>query len=115
MAIDGQIQVTVVYSPAARDVREISLVMALDSTVWQAVQASGLLRHFPELDQPGTAFGIWGRKSDQCQTLRTGDRVEIYRSLRVDPKIARRERFVKQGVRGAGLFDKKRGNVAATD
>ena len=115
MAIDGQIRVTVVYSPAARDVLEISLVLAPDSNVLQAVQASGLLQHFPELDRAGTVLGVWGRKSDLHQILRTGDRVEIYRSLRVDPKVARRERFVKQGARSAGLFDKKRGSAKASD
>jgi putative ubiquitin-RnfH superfamily antitoxin RatB of RatAB toxin-antitoxin module len=33
--------------------------------------------------------------------------VEVLRPLQVDPKVARRERFVKQGTRGAGLFAKK--------
>ena len=42
------------------------------------------------------------------QRLPEGDRVEIYRSLRVDPKVARRERFRGQGVKRAGLFSKKR-------
>ncbi len=40
--------------------------------------------------------------------LKDGDRVEIYRQLVVDPKVARRERFVRQGSRGAGLFAKDR-------
>ena len=40
--------------------------------------------------------------------LRDGDRVEIYRPLRVDPKVARRERFRKQGARAAGLFAQRR-------
>ena len=40
--------------------------------------------------------------------LRAGDRVEIYRDLLVDPKVARRERFRKQGARAAGLFAGKR-------
>jgi putative ubiquitin-RnfH superfamily antitoxin RatB of RatAB toxin-antitoxin module len=39
--------------------------------------------------------------------------VEIYRPLRVDPKVARRERFVKQGARTAGLFVKKRPGAKA--
>nr|MCU0926665.1 RnfH family protein [Hydrogenophaga sp.] len=40
--------------------------------------------------------------------LREGDRVEVYRLLRVDPKVARRERFVGQGARRAGLFAQRR-------
>jgi len=34
--------------------------------------------------------------------------VEIWRPLRVDPKLARRERFGRQGARSAGLFAKRR-------
>jgi sulfur carrier protein len=40
--------------------------------------------------------------------LRDQDRVEFYRGLRVDPKVARRERFSKQGARASGLFAKRR-------
>jgi putative ubiquitin-RnfH superfamily antitoxin RatB of RatAB toxin-antitoxin module len=40
--------------------------------------------------------------------LKEGDRVEWLRGLRVDPKVARRERFQKQGSRAAGLFASRR-------
>ena len=40
--------------------------------------------------------------------VRPGDRVEIYRPLKVDPKVARRERFVRQGARATGLFARRR-------
>jgi putative ubiquitin-RnfH superfamily antitoxin RatB of RatAB toxin-antitoxin module len=40
--------------------------------------------------------------------LRDLDRIEIYRPLTVDPKVARRERFEKQGTSRAGLFSKRR-------
>jgi putative ubiquitin-RnfH superfamily antitoxin RatB of RatAB toxin-antitoxin module len=40
--------------------------------------------------------------------LNPTDRVEVLRGLRVDPKVARRERFQKQGARTAGLFAKRR-------
>lgn len=59
------------------------------------------------------SFGIWGRKQETSAPLREGDRIEVYRSLRVDPKVARRERFVGQGSRGAGLFSKKRPGAKA--
>jgi uncharacterized protein len=36
------------------------------------------------------------------------DRLEIYRALQIDPKMARRERFKKQGAKSAGLFAKRR-------
>jgi len=114
MASEPHILVSVVYSAAARDLQEISLVLEPASTVAQALQLSGLLQRFPEPGQPSTVLvGVWGRKASLQQTLRQGDRVEIYRSLRVDPKVARRERFEKQGVRSAGLFATKRGRAQA--
>jgi putative ubiquitin-RnfH superfamily antitoxin RatB of RatAB toxin-antitoxin module len=108
MASDTRLQVTVVYSPATRQVSEVSLQMTTPSRVLDALQQSGLLAQFPEIDRCDIAVGIWGRKAKLDCLLRDEDRVEVYRSLRVDPKVARRERFVKQGARGAGLFAKKR-------
>lgn len=113
MASEMTLQITVVYSPAPRDVREVSLCLAPGSTVSQALQASGLLQLFPLINQPSTVVGVWGRKADLNQPLRENDRVEIYRPLTVDPKVARRERFAKQGARTAGLFSKKREGAAA--
>ena len=39
--------------------------------------------------------------------------IELCRALRVDPKVARRERFKQQGARRTGLFAKKRPGAAA--
>lgn len=102
------VNVSVVYAPAAREVHEVTLQLDAPCSVLQALQCSGLLVRFPEIDNQQTVVGIWGRKAGLDQVLREHDRVEVYRPLRVDPKVARRERFVKQGSRGAGLFDKKR-------
>lgn len=104
--VSEQIQVTLVYSPAAREVHEVTLRLAASSTVLQAVHASGLLQLFPAIEQTAVV-GIWGRKVAWTQTLRDQDRVELYRPLTVDPKVARRVRFAKQGARTAGLFRKK--------
>ena len=108
MASDADLQVTVVYSPAARQLHEFQLVLPLDCTAWGAVVKSGVAQLFPNLNLTTTVLGIWGRKCGPDHVLRNLDRVEIYRSLTVDPKVARRERFAKQGARTAGLFEKKR-------
>ncbi len=113
MESDTRLHVTVVYAPAPRVVEEVPLTLNGNSTVLQALQASGLLARYPETDHVHTAVGIWGRKVSLDQVLREHDRVEIYRPLRVDPKVARRERFVRQGSRGAGLFEKKRPGAKA--
>lgn len=107
------LHVSVLYSPAARQVREVMLVLDVGSTVAMAVQASGLLAECPEIVQDRLEFGVWGRRCAPDQLLRDTDRVEIYRKLKVDPKVARRERFVKQGTRSAGLFARRRPGAKA--
>ncbi|MEI6760053.1 MAG: RnfH family protein [Betaproteobacteria bacterium] len=108
MVSDGTIAVTVLYSPGPRVVTEVALRLTLPCTVQQALQASGFGQSHPELDLSTCPVGVWGRKAARGQPLRDRDRVEIYRALTVDPKLARRERFARQGARTAGLFAKKR-------
>ncbi|MDO9278979.1 MAG: RnfH family protein, partial [Polaromonas sp.] len=73
---------------------------------------SGVLTAFSEITEllarGDLSMGIWGRSCAADHVLSDQDRVEVYRSLRVDPKVARRERFRGQGVKRAGLFSKKR-------
>ena len=105
---DQEIAVQVAYSPATREVHEIELTLAQGSTVADALRASGLVARFAELSSGQPLAGVWNRKTDLHQVLRDGDRVEIYRALKVDPKASRRERFQKQGAKSAGLFANKR-------
>jgi uncharacterized protein len=113
MASEPGLRVVVVYAAAAREVWETSLVLGAGSNVKQAVEASGVLRCFPALQLESLDLGIWGRKAALTHTLRDQDRIEIYRPLTVDPKVARRERFAKQGARTAGLFKTKRDGAKA--
>ncbi len=102
------IHVTVLYSPGPRSTREWELVLPAGATVLQALQASELICAFPDVDLSSATVGVWGRKASLGQALRERDRVEVYRDLKVDPKLARRERFKTQGSRAAGLFAQKR-------
>jgi putative ubiquitin-RnfH superfamily antitoxin RatB of RatAB toxin-antitoxin module len=104
----GAIEVTVVFSPAPREVLEWPLHLPAGSTVADALAASGMAAACPGWDPSSATIGIWGRKASLDQPLRSRDRVEVYRGLRVDPKLARRERFRKQGARSAGLFARQR-------
>jgi len=51
---------------------------------------------------------VWGKPVEPSHLLKDGDRLEVLRPLRVDPKVSRRERFQKQGAKTAGLFAKRR-------
>jgi uncharacterized protein len=102
------LKISLVYSPAPRQVREWGLELAPGSSVAQALAECRIFEEFAELQAAQPVIGIWGKKTCLDQPLKEGDRVEIYRDLRVDPKIARRERFDRQGVKRAGLFAKTR-------
>lgn len=89
----AEITVEVVFSPAARVVRCVTLSLPAHSTVRDALHASGLMG-------PGEcdcATGIWGRRASPGTRLRDRDRVEVYRPLTVDPKEARRLRYRTHG------------------
>lgn len=88
----GLLSIDVVFGPAAGPLELVSLHMPPESTVADALAASGLLRRHPELGST-PAVGVWGREQPLTHPLRQGDRVEIYRPLRVDPKEARRLRY----------------------
>ena len=107
------IRVSVIVAPGPRQIQEVVLTLVEPCNVLQALHLSGLLRDHPDVDNPGTLVGVWGRKASLHQLLRNQDRVEVYRPLQVDPKVARRERFVRQGARTAGLFVKKRAGAKA--
>ena len=104
----AEIRITVVYSPVARQVIERELTLPEGATARLALQASGLLDEYPKLQAGPLQVGLWGRACQPVQVLEDGDRLEIYRPLRVDPKVARRERFQRQGARSAGLFATRR-------
>lgn len=102
-------RISLAYSPAPRECLECELDLPVGSTIAHALQACGWLDLHPELaDGDALGCGIWGRRAGPETLLREHDRVEFWRPLRVDPKVARRERFQSQGARNAGLFAHRR-------
>lgn len=103
---EASLRVVVVFAAAPRQVREWSLCLVQGASVSDALRAAGL-------ESSTWPCGIWGRAVERGQLLCDGDRVELYRPLLVDPKVARRERFARQGARGAGLFARQRPGAKA--
>lgn len=95
---NGLLAVEVVYAQSQTQAL-IALQLASGSTLWQAVEQSGLLEQYPELqahaDELRQNVGIFGALKSADTVLKSGDRVEIYRSLVMDPKEARRLRAEK--------------------
>ncbi|MEY4652780.1 MAG: hypothetical protein RI884_1361 [Pseudomonadota bacterium] len=106
----GSLRVTVAYSPGPRQVLQWEVTLEPGATVRDALARCGLFEAFAALGaQTSLPLAVWGRAVQPTQALRDQDRVEVLRPLLVDPKVARRERFVKQGMRAAGLFARKPG------
>jgi len=103
----------VAMAPAPRQVLEQVLSLPAPTTVMQALRATGWLEAGEGIDLNRYTVSVWGRRAGWDQPLREGDRVELCRALVVDPKVARRERFAKQGARGTGLFARRRPGAAA--
>lgn len=61
-------------------------------TAGEAVQRSGLLQEFPQIAELPLELAVFGVTCEPCRSLQDGDRVEILRPLRHDPRALRRER-----------------------
>lgn len=109
------ITVTVIYSAKPRQVTEKVLQLEEGSTISHALLACRQDTQFSEIaSRSDNDAGVWGKKMPLSHVLRDLDRVEVYRPLTVDPKVARRERFVDQGAKkAAGLFAKRRQGAKA--
>ena len=70
----------------------ISIKIKNGSTLKDAIEASGILEAFQQIDLTKDRVGIFAKFATLDTILRDKDRVEIYRSLIADPKKARKER-----------------------
>lgn len=91
----GYLRVEVAY---ARPDRQALLKLRVPSgtTIREAVRLSGIRGEFPEIDLAVSKFGIFGYKAPGDTLVKDGDRVEIYRPLKADPREVRR-RLAAQG------------------
>lgn len=106
MASADVITVEVAYArPDEQPILEVEV--AAGSTLLQAVEQSGILERFPDINPATMKVGIFGKLKKQDQVLQPGDRVEVYRSLIADPKQVRKERAAegKRMKKGGGSLE----------
>ncbi len=102
MASAEPLSIEVCVGVAPREVRTVTLRLPAGSTLAVALHEAGVWQ-WPGMPRPdqaaeqGWSVGVWGRKEALSHVLRDGDRVEVVRPLKVDPKEARRVRYRKQG------------------
>ncbi len=91
MANAERIGAEVAYAtPAEQVIIPVELVPG--TTVEAAIYQSGILQRFPEIDLSCNPVGIFGARAGLADAVRDGQRIEIYRALRADPKTIRRLR-----------------------
>ena len=79
----------------------IELQLPQGATLGQAIDASGILAQHPGIDLTKQKTGVFGKLKPLDTVLADHDRVEIYRPLIVDPKLARQRRVDKTRKEGS--------------
>ena len=97
MATD-RLHVEVVYAVPEKQ-RLIALDVPAGTTMLEAARESGIAEHFEGLDLGRAAMGVFGKAepAPAQRVLMDGERVEIYRPLKIDPKAARKARAQRAG------------------
>jgi uncharacterized protein len=88
--MNEMILVEVAYATPERQLI-LKLEVPADTTAIEAVRLSGIEEQFPEIEPGKCRIGVFGKLCKDDRPLCAGDRVEIYRPLLVDPRVARRE------------------------
>jgi putative ubiquitin-RnfH superfamily antitoxin RatB of RatAB toxin-antitoxin module len=91
------LNVSVCYATASCEFLR-ALQVAPGATIRDAIEASGVLGEYPDIDLAAQPVGIYSKKQALDTVLREHDRVEIYRPLVADPKEARRRRAQHKGA-----------------
>lgn len=95
---DPLLVVEVIYALADGQAR-YSVTLPRGSTIQDALERSESSRRFPGVDFSTCKVGVFGKVRSRDTLLSDGDRVEIYRPLRAEPKEARRVRVRERGPR----------------
>ncbi len=85
-------QIAVAYSEPAQQVW-LRIEVPEDCTVQEALERSGILRQFPEIDLATNKVGVFGKLAKLDAALKPGDRVEIYRGIVADPATVPRRQM----------------------
>ncbi len=89
------INVELVY-PLPHEQKILSLQVNCPCTIGEAIEMSGILTIYPEIDLNLVKVGIFSKVATLTQLLRDKDRIEIYRPLIADPKEVRRKKAALQ-------------------
>jgi putative ubiquitin-RnfH superfamily antitoxin RatB of RatAB toxin-antitoxin module len=94
-SVDDMLEVSVCYATAREEFLRL-LKVAPGTTIGAAIEMSGVLEAYPEINLSTQPVGIYAKKKTLDTVLRARDRIEIYRPLVADPKDSRRKRAAKK-------------------
>jgi len=83
--------VEIVYASPQCSISKV-LRLPQGSTIADALAAAALGADLKGVDTTNLPVGIFGKVAHRGQTLKEGDRIELYRPLQEEPKLARRKR-----------------------
>ena len=95
---DAPLEIEIVYAEPQRVILK-TLRLPAGSRVADALRLAALDPDFTGVDLANSALGIFGRLTRTDHALQEGDRIEIYRPLAADPKVARRTRALSGASR----------------
>lgn len=70
---------------------EISLMEG--ANIKEAIEMSGILKKFPDIDLNKQKVGIFGEIRELDGIVEDGDRVEIYRPIKIDPETVEHNKY----------------------
>lgn len=104
MTAPETIRVEVVFGLPDRQ-ELVSINIAPDTTCAGAISQSGIAAVFPDFDLETFPIAIWGRPAEGSDGLKDGDRVEILRSLEIDPRDTRRQLAIDGQFMGGAAIE----------
>lgn len=90
-----KLTVEVAYAQPDRQ-QIITVKLEQGTTIETAIDRSGIVELFPEIDLNKQKVGIFSKLKKLTDVVKDGDRIEIYRELIINPKEARRKRAKKK-------------------
>ncbi len=100
MSAENLINIELVFATSDKQ-RLNSVAIRSGTTAREAIVQSGAGGEYPGFDLSRCPLGIWGRVVADNRILVEGDRLEVYRPLRRDPRDARRELALKGSNMGS--------------
>jgi len=91
----NQLNIELIY-PLPEEQILICITVDQGTNIQQAIEQSGILDKYPEIDLIINKVGIFSKAAKLNAILREGDRIEIYRPLIADPKEVRKKKALKK-------------------